>query len=298
MSLPKFDETFYPILSVLKNGATVKSSDLPDMLIEHKFFNPTQEELLLKTASGGNVFRDRVSWGKTYLKQGKFVAQPGRGLVQLTQKGKDFLVTGSKKFLLSDLKHDSDYIAYEPIVNPSKRGGESLLENNSPQDLVDLGFKNLSNNLKKELLDQLFQTNPYYFQNVILILFQKMGYGDFESTPKSGDGGIDGIINQDQLGVERIYIQAKRYKEGNKVREPDIRNFIGAMSGDVSKGIFVTTSTFDELAEKKARGDRNHTIILIDGIKLVDLMIKFDVGVQTKTKYEIKEIDEDFFEQN
>ena len=123
-----------------------------------------------------------------------------------------------------------------------------------------------------------------------------MGYGDFESTPKSGDGGIDGIINQDQLGIDRIYIQAKRYKEGNKVREPEIRNFIGAMSGDVRKGIFVTTATFDDQAITKALSDRNHTLILIDGNKLVELMIKFNVGVQVKETYEIKQLDEDFFE--
>lgn len=298
MALPKFDETFYPILSVLKNGATVKSSDLPDLLIEHNFFNPNQEELLLKTASGGNVYRDRVSWGKTYLKQGKFVTQPSRGLVQITQKGKDFLSAGKEKLLLADLKDDPDFMAHEPTVSTAKKIGEAILEKFSPQDLMDSGFKTLSDNLKTELLDRLFQTNPYYFQNVILILFEKMGYGGFETTPKSGDGGIDGVINQDQLGIDRIYIQAKRYNAISKVREPEIRNFIGAMSGDVGKGIFVTTSSFDDLAIKKATGDRNHTIILVDGNKLVDLLIKYSIGVQTKNVYEIKEIDEDFFEQS
>lgn len=136
--------------------------------------------------------------------------------------------------------------------------------------------------------------DPYAFEKIILILLKKMGYGDFIETAKSGDGGIDGIINEDQLGLEKIYIQAKRYAE-NKVRETDIRNFIGAMSGDTRKGIFVTTSTFDEKAKTKAR-DAHHTIILIDGSKLVDLMHKYNVGVQTKSVYEVKAVDNDFFE--
>jgi restriction system protein len=121
-----------------------------------------------------------------------------------------------------------------------------------------------------------------------------MGYGDFIETSKSGDGGIDGIINKDKLGLDKIYIQAKRY-EDNKVREKDIRNFIGAMSVDTNKGLFVTTSDFDKGAIQKAH-DAHHRIILIDGNKLVNLMHQFDVGVQIKTTYEVKIADDDFFE--
>ena len=144
------------------------------------------------------------------------------------------------------------------------------------------------------LLIKLKEVDPYAFEKIILILLNKMGYGDFIETAKSGDGGIDGIINEDQLGLEKIYIQAKRYNT-NKVRETDIRNFIGAMSGDTRKGIFVTTSSFDEKAKVKAR-DAHHTIILVDGSKLVDLMHKFNVGVQIKNVYEIKILDNDFFD--
>jgi restriction system protein len=123
-----------------------------------------------------------------------------------------------------------------------------------------------------------------------------MGYGDFQTTPKSGDGGIDGIISQDLLGLDKIYIQAKRYGEGHKVRELEIRNFIGAMDGDVSKGIFVTTSGFDNSAVEKAKNSISK-IILIDGDKLADLMIEHNIGIQNKTNYEVKEIDDDFFEE-
>lgn len=122
-----------------------------------------------------------------------------------------------------------------------------------------------------------------------------MGYGDFIETAKSGDGGIDGIINEDKLGLEKIYIQAKRFNEG-KVREKDIRNFIGAMSGDTNKGVFVTTSEFDEKALYKAQS-AHHKIICIDGAKLVTLMHEFNVGIQVKNTFEIKQIDEDFFDE-
>jgi restriction system protein len=128
------------------------------------------------------------------------------------------------------------------------------------------------------------------------MLLKKMGYGDFIETKKTGDGGIDGIINQDQLGLSKIYIQAKRYAE-NKVREKDIRNFIGAMSGDTTNGVFVTTSGFDDAAVAKAK-EAHHKIILIDGHKLVDLMYQFGVGVQTTNTYDMKEVDEDFFEES
>jgi restriction system protein len=155
----------------------------------------------------------------------------------------------------------------------------------APEIYIDSGFTAIEKQIKAELLERLQSIDPYYFEKVILILLKKMGYGDFVETPKSGDGGIDGIINQDVLGLEKIYIQAKRYKK-IKVSETEIRNFIGAMSGDTTKGIFVTTSIFDEKAIKKAK-EAHHKIILIDGLKLVNLMHDYGVGVQVTTTYYI-----------
>ncbi len=163
----------------------------------------------------------------------------------------------------------------------------------SPQDLIDEGFSRIENELKDDLLRKLKNINPYFFEKVVLRLLKKMGYGEFIETSKSNDGGIDGIINEDKLGLDKIYIQAKRFNE-NKIREKDIRNFIGAMSGDTNKGVFVTTSEFDEKALAKARS-AHHKIICVDGNKLVSLMLEFNVGIQARTNYEIKEIDEDFF---
>ncbi|HBN04792.1 MAG TPA: restriction endonuclease, partial [Bacteroidales bacterium] len=152
---------------------------------------------------------------------------------------------------LHDLQNDQDFIAHRESVKTEKENDINIdpikVENASPQDLIDSGFSTIENQVKTELLEKLKEIDPYYFEKVILILLKKMGYGDFVETSKSGDGGIDGIINEDKLGLEKIYTQAKRYNE-NKVRENDIRNFIGAMSGDTSKGVFITTSTFDENA--------------------------------------------------
>lgn len=294
MEIPKFHETFIPILKILKNGQLIKVSELPIKILEEKYFVLNKEQLSEKTTTGSRLFFDRVHWGKTYLKQARFIEQPERGYVKITQKGLDIL-KNNKNITLDFLKKDEDYIEHQKR-SVIKKGDEKQIksEDITPQDMIDLGFKDINFSLKNNVFEKLKEIDPYYFEKVVLILFQKMGYGDFEETPKSGDGGIDGIINQDQLGIDKIYIQAKRYNE-TKIRETSIRNFIGAMAGDTNKGIFVTTSKFDESAIKKAN-DANHKIILIDGERLVDLMIKYNVGIQLKANYEVKEIDDDFFE--
>jgi len=212
----------------------------------------------------------------------------------ITDKGRAVLAT--KKLSIKDLKNDPDYLAADLEKHSDRDTKDSLIPtvDETPQDLIDQGFATIRDGLMADLLERLKTIDPFYFEKVILILLKKMGYGDFVETKKTGDGGIDGIINQDQLGIEKIYIQAKRYSE-NKVREKDIRNFIGAMSGDTTKGVFVTTSLFDEAAVKKAK-EAHHKIILIDGYKLTDLMFQFGVGVQTTSVYELKELDEDFFD--
>jgi len=216
-------------------------------------------------------------------------------MVQITSKGQERLNVG--ELTLKQLKSDPEYIECQNKKAKNKNELEAeqqQFENSTPQDLIDRGFSVIEKNNKLELLQKLKEIDPYYFEKVILILLKKMGYGEFVETKKSNDGGIDGVINQDQLGLEKIYMQAKRYSD-NKVREKDIRNFIGAMSGDTTKGVFVTTSSFDEAAVQKAY-EAHHKIILIDGVKLTDLMYQFGVGVQIRDIYEIKEVDEDFLE--
>jgi len=295
MSLPIFHETFLPVLKVLSHGNVQKTSDLPDQILEKGYIALTPEEASQDLSTGGNRFHNRVFWAVSYLSQGKFVERPARGMVKITQKGLDFLKGNPPVFTLQMMNKDSDFHAYIPTRSKTGNVDTEDTEDMTPEDLVDRGFLELGDGLKKDLLERLHSSNPYYFEKIVLVLFRKMGYGDFEETAKSGDGGIDGIISQDSLGIDKIYIQSKRYAVGNKVREPQIRNFIGAMSGDVNKGVFVTTSFFDTAAIRKAK-DASHKIILIDGSQLVDLMIKHGVGVQVKDTYEVKEIDEDFFE--
>ena len=292
IEIPKFHETFIPILKVLEEGETLHARELYQAVIDQFYSNLTKEQLEEKTKSGDTLIINRIAWGKSYLKKGGYIEFPKRGLVRITQKG---LANINNTISLSDVESSSGFFEFYNDENNSTQNNSKKLVNSTPQDLIDQGFDQIEKQIKDELLEKLKCIDPFYFEKVILILLKKMGYGDFVETSKTGDGGIDGIINEDKLGLDKIYIQAKRYGE-NKVREKEIRNFIGAMSGDTQKGVFVTTSSFDSGAVKKAN-DAHHTIILIDGIKLVDLMHQYNVGVQVKASYEVKELDMDFFEE-
>jgi restriction system protein len=288
--LPKFHETFNPILDILSDGKIIHVRELQNKVIEKYYSHLSQELLDQKTKSGDILIFNRIAWGKSYLKKGGFIMFPERGMVQITEKGK----SQKKELKLSEIEGNSNFLEFYTEEKEKGISKNTEIKNSTPQDLIDTGFTEIEAQVKSDLLDKLKTIDPYYFEKVILILLKKMGYGDFIETAKSGDGGIDGIINEDKLGLDKIYIQAKRYGE-NKVREKEIRNFIGAMSGDTSKGVFVTTSVFDSGAVKKAH-DAHHRIILIDGAKLVDLMHQYNVGIQIKATYEVKELDEDFFE--
>lgn len=297
MELPKFHETFLPILETLDKEGTLTSRELV-VKVKLNYYDSLPTELKQeKTRSGKNILIDRIHWGKSYLKLAKYLSYPKRGFVELSSKGRAQLKTGV--MTLDILKSDADWIAhYDSVISKKSESSPKQLDldNSSPQDLIDSGFSAIESEVKTELLERLKDIDPYYFEKVILILLKKMGYGDFIETSKSNDHGIDGIINEDKLGLEKIYTQAKRYSD-NKVREKDIRNFIGAMSGDTRKGVFITTSSFDQGAINKAK-EAHHTIILVDGTQLSELMLQYNVGVQVKTTYEVKEIDHDFFEED
>lgn len=292
MEIPKFDETFNPILEVLKSGKVYKSRELIEE-VKAKFYAVlTDEQLKQETKSGDLLIDNRIAWGKSYLKKGGYVFFPERGHVQITEKGK----VHNSNLSVRDLENESNvFDFYKQEKQTSSVENISNVAISSPQDLIDEGFNRIESDVQIELLQKLKNIDPYFFEKVVLRLLKKMGYGEFIETSKSGDGGIDGIINEDKLGLDKIYIQAKRFNDG-KVREKDIRNFIGAMSGDTNKGVFVTTSEFDEKAFEKARS-AHHKIICINGYKLVALMHEFNVGIQVKSTYEIKQIDEDFFDE-
>lgn len=287
--LPKFHETFNPILEILSNGEVIHTRVMQKRVIEKYYAHLPKELLEETTKSGENLINNRIAWGKSYLKKGGYIHYPSRGNVQITEKG----IAQKTHLSLNSLEQESSLMDFYQTENDKKSTEIKKISNASPQDLIDEGFNQIERETKNELLEKLKEIDPYYFEKVILILLKKMGYGDFIETTKSSDGGIDGVINEDKLGLDKIYIQAKRFTE-NKVREKDIRNFIGAMSGDTNKGVFVTTSLFDKGAEEKAK-NAHHKIILIDGNKLVDLMHEYNVGLQIKATYEVKHLDEDFF---
>lgn len=292
MEIPKFHETFNPILNILSDGETIHSRELYQSVIEKFYKDLSSEQLKEKTKTGDFLIYNRIAWGKSYLKKAEFIEYPKRGFVKITEKGSK----QKQDLSLRGVAEDNSILEFYRDENSKKsnHGNVSIeLKTSSPQDLIDEGFNLIEKEVKSELLKKLKVIDPYYFEKVVLKLLSRMGYGDFIETSKSSDGGIDGIINEDKLGLDKIYMQAKRFAE-NKVREKDIRNFIGAMSGDTNKGVFVTTSQFDKGAEQKAK-DAHHKIILIDGDKLVDLMHEFNVGIQIKSVYEIKQLDEDFF---
>lgn len=293
-NLPKYYETFIPILTCLEEGKPIHYSDLYKFVMDRYYKELPETVLNMKLKSGGLLILNRIGWGKSYLKLGKYIDYPDRGLVQITSKGLNVLKHKSLSF--NEFKNDPDFISHKSKKVKEKQQDvvEDTLESETPEDLIESGINLIESKVKAELLEKLKNIDPYFFQEIILRLLKSMGYGEFLETPKSRDGGIDGIINQDFLGLEKIYIQAKRYNE-NKIRELDIRNFIGAMSGDTSKGVFVTTSSFDESAIKKAL-KAHHKISLIDGTRLVELMIQHKVGIKVRETYEIKEIDMSFFE--
>jgi len=287
--IPKFHETFNAILDILSDKEIIHTREMQKRVIEKYYSHLPKELLEEKTKSGEILINNRIAWGKSYLKKGGYIHYPSRGHVQITEKG----VLQETRLKLKDLEEETSLLDFYQTEGDKDSLEIKQISNASPQDLIDEGFNQIEHETKNDLLERLKVIDPFYFEKVILILLKKMGYGEFSETSKSGDGGIDGIINEDKLGLDKIYIQAKRFNE-NKVREKDIRNFIGAMSGDTNKGVFVTTSIFDKGAEEKAK-NAHHKIILIDGNKLVDLMHEYDVGVQIRAVYQVKHLDEDFF---
>lgn len=295
MAIPKFHETFGPILEILSDGKTIHTRTLLNEVVRKYYAHLPLELMNERTKSGEVLLYNRIAWGKSYLKKGGYIDYPTRGYVRITEKG----LNRKKEPSLSEMTDESGLQGfYTPEMSKSQPG--SVVSNTkssaTPQDLIDSGFQQLEALTKAELRDRILKSDPFYFQKIILLLLERMGYGKFIETPRTSDGGIDGIVNEDTLGLDKIYIQAKRFTQ-NKVRETDVRDFIGAMSGDTNKGVFVTTSKFDQGAVQKAKA-AHHKIILIDGDQLVDLLHAFNVGVQVKSTYHVKQVDEDFFQES
>lgn len=290
MAIPDFQTLMLPLLELLKDGKIIKLSEMVEIMSNK--YNLTDEEknewLPSKTQK---TMYNRVAWAKQYLKNANLIDSPEKGSFKITQKGLEILKTNPQKINLRFLKN----LELNKLHHEDNDNNENDNENKTPEELIEGAQVLFTESLQSELLSKLKQIDPIRFEQIVLQLMEKMNYGVGSMTKMSHDGGVDGIIDEDELGLEKIYLQAKRYSD-NKVNEKEMQNFAGALGcSPVRKGVFITTSFFDEKAKKKAASVQGKVIRLVDGEELTKLMIKHNLGVQIKTQIEIKKIDEDFF---
>lgn len=304
MAIPDYQSFMRPLLKKVEDGKVYKFKDLVEALAQD--FHLTDEEKNELIPSGvQSVINSRVGWARTYLTKALCLESPQKGMVKITERGKKFLSSASEKITTKDLQQFEEFIDF---VNSSKKTNkkevsESIAQQNmTPEEAIDYGTQMLNQDLASDLLTKILTKDDKFFENLVVQLLEKMGYGgDFEDSSdvvgKTGDGGIDGIIKEDKLGFDTIYVQAKRYTDAS-VGRPDLQKFSGALAGkNATKGVFITTSKFADTAKEYVKTLYNQKIILIDGKKLCELMIEYNLGVATNKTIEIKKIDTDFFEE-
>lgn len=298
MAIIGFQEFMLPILKIFGDKKEHTTSECTKIIT--KIFNFSNEELSEKTPSGQqSVIYNRITWALTYLKFAKLIESTQRGIYIITNRGVKLLEQNLDKIDIKLLKQYDDFKKFRYNKNKESIKEEIIEEGKTPIDKIEEIVDELNKQLADELLNVILEKDWVYFETFVGNFLINLGYGDgtlksLKVTKKSGDGGIDGIISQDKLGLDKILIQAKHYKRGNTVGSRDIRNFSGAMrKAQINKGIFITTSDYKREAIEEAKGQN---IILINGEELANYMINNNIGVQTINKYEIKKIDYDYFE--
>lgn len=305
MAIPKFEDFLYPFLIQLKDK-DVSTKEMKDALVKH--FNLTEEDCSLKTKSGSAFqLNDRIGWCRQWLRRALFIEIPQRGIYSITQRGKDYLQshTDLRQENLLQYPEYAEY-AHIPVTskadsNVEKKEIEEKLGEMTPTEQMDVAFKSINDDLAADLLQRVLDMSPNFFEKLVLDLLLNMGFGSRNKemaivTPTSHDNGVDGIIPEDALGLDKIYIQAKRYTD-NPVSKPEIHKFIGALDEQkATKGVFITTSKFTSGAVETAN-KASKKIVLIDGKSLADYMIEYNVGVSEKKIYEVKKLDSDYFEE-
>ena len=299
--IPDFQSIMLPLLKITGDKKEHTIQEVRDLLA--KYFHLTEEERSeLLSKSKQQRFNNRVGWARTYLGKGGLLEYGKVGSFMITDRGLKVLQEKPSKIDVKYLKRFPELLKF---IKPSKKGKktkdkeiELLLEEKTPEDLLEIGYEKYQEKLLSDLLEKVKQCNSNFFERLVVELLVNMGYGgSFEDAGKaigkSGDEGIDGIIKEDKLGLDAIYIQAKRWS--NPVSRPDIQKFAGALLGKkAKKGVFITTSMFSESAIEYARNIENK-IILIDGEQLTKYMVDNGVGVSEITSYKIKKIDLDYF---
>ncbi len=301
--IPDYQSLMLPLLKLVSDRQEHKYRDLIENLATE--FQVTDEERKELLASGNQaIFDNRVGWAKTYLKKAGLLDSPKRATFVITQIGLDTLKKNPDRV---DAKYLRQFPAFLEFQNASRNDNESeeeiiIVETNeqTPEENLDKVYQRIRKSLASELLNRVVELSPIFFERLVVELLVKMGYGGSikdagKAIGKSGDEGIDGTIKEDKLGLDIIYIQAKRWRPGNVVGRPELHKFVGALAGQgAKKGIFITTSNFTKEALEYT--PKNETkIVLIDGEQLAQLMIDYNLGCTTQQIYELKKIDSDYF---
>jgi len=302
--IPKYEEIMLPLLKYLADCKEHGLSETHDFLAEQ--FKWTDDELRELLPSGKQtIFRNRVGWARTYMKKAGLLISKKRAHFNISDKGLQLLKENTTEINSKFLTRYDDFVKFKTIRREKKNGASSqseIIEDNTdqtPEESLEYAYQKLHSELAKELLDIVKECSPDFFEKLVIDLLITMGYGGSrkdagKAMGKSGDGGIDGIINEDKLGLDVIYLQAKRWD--NTVPVKEIRDFTGALaSKKAKKGIFITTSSFPKSVYEFV-GQVEYKIILIDGERLSDLMIKNSIGLSTVNTYHVKTIDSDYFQ--
>lgn len=304
MSIPDYQTLMLPVLRLASDKEEHRFRDsIESLAVEFRLSDEEQNELL---PSGNQaVFNNRVGWARSYLKQAGLLTSPKRGHFKITEQGLKLLSENPAKINVSLLERYPEFLEFrnrkkDPSKNNEENAVIEMIASETPEDALASAYRTLRKNLEDEILISVKDSSPSFFERLVVDLLVKMGYGGNRQDAgralgKTGDGGIDGIINEDQLGLDVIYIQAKRW-EGT-VGRPEIQKFAGALQGQrARKGVFITTSNFSkEALEYVSMIDSK--IILIGGERLAALMAEHNVGVSIVGQYEVKKIDSDYFDE-
>lgn len=300
MPVPDFQSFFLPLLQFASDEKKHSYTEAYEVLARH--FKLSEADLKELLPSGKQAtFKNRVSWARLYLLKALLLEYPERGFFRITQRGKDLLASNPESVRVKDLRQYPEFVAFHQAGNKQGKAADTHRQEErtaTPEEVFEKAYQELRGNLADELLAQIKNNSPEFFEHLVVRLLVKMGYGGTvkdagQAMGRSGDEGIDGIIKEDKLGLDVIYIQAKRWQ--GTVGRPEVQKFVGALHGQrAKKGVFITTGIFTKEAEQYV-STIDPKVVLIDGSRLVELMIDHSLGVSTVDTYEIKKIDSDFF---
>ncbi len=301
MAIPDFQTLMLPLLKVIADGREYRLRDVLELLAEE--FQVTDEERQHLLPSGRYpTFDNRIAWAKTYLKKAGLIDQPRRAYFQITERGREVIKSAPGFINMKFLERFPEYVAFkensEQVETEPEMIQAETVQSETPEELIEGGARTIRKELAGEILQRVKGCSPAFFERLVVELLVRMGYGGTRQDAgraigRSGDEGIDGVIHEDRLGLDVIYLQAKRWE--SVVGRPEIQKFVGALQGQrAKKGVFITTSDFTKEAVEYVRNIDNK-VVLINGGLLASLMIDNNVGVSLAAIYEIKKIDSDYF---